>query len=273
MLNRVWNWLRRFLFGRGANHPAAPDPSIRPIPAPARSSKSVVPLLVLPRLPDDFQLDAVQERGEDRYYTSSPWEPDTEALRAAIDSAEGWLETAVGTPIKWEPLRQVSSERSVAEWRELGVEAVRAEVERLLLRWSDDYIYLAFVRGLGGYAGGIGFQPGAPGYAVVGDICIEAVCGYTEPTAGSVLLGGGPWPSTAWSASGQTGAFVHEALHGFGLPHPDGWRADRRPAPDRTIMNDWWRFPTYARSNGLTNIEMDAVREAIGPYAVGGRGR
>ena len=272
MLTQIWHWIRRFFIGRGSEHPAAPDPSIRPIPASASSSKSVVPLLVLPRLPDDYQLDAIQPVGEDRYYTSSPWEPDVDKLQAAIATAEAWLETAVGTPIRWEPLRQVSSERTVGEWRELGVEAVRAEVERLLLRWSDDYIYLAFVRGLGGYAGGIGFRPGEAGYAVVGDICIEAVCGYAEPTAGSVLLEGGVWPSSAWSAAGQTGAFVHEALHGFGLPHPDGWPRGRQPPTDETIMNDWWTFPTYARTNGLTNIELDAVREVIGPYAVGGGG-
>ena len=270
MLSKIWNWLRRFFIGRGSDHPAAPDPSIRPIPAPVSSSKTIVPLLVLPRLPGGFQFDFVEEVGEDRYYTSSPWEPDVEALRAAIVTAESWLGTAVGTPIPWEPLRQVNSERSLAEWRTEGVHAVRAEVERLLLRWTEDYVYLAFVRGLGGYAGGIGFRPGEAGFAVVGDICIEAVCGYAEPTSGSVLLGSGPWPASAWSAAGQTGAFVHEALHGFGLPHPDGWRADRQPAPDRTIMNDWWRFPTYERSDGLTNIELDAVREAIGPYAVGG---
>lgn len=265
MLTRIWHWLRRFFIGTGREHPAAPDSSIRPIPAPVGSSKSVVPLLVLPQAPDNFELDVVQELGDDRYYTSSPWEPDVSALNAATVTAEGWLETVVGTKIPWEPLRRVQSERTVAEWRESGVYLVQAEVERLLLRWSDDYIYLAFVRGLGGYAGGIGFDNGNAGFAVVGDVCIEAVCGYPEPTSGSTVLGEGPWPASAWSVAGQTGAFVHEALHGLGLPHPDGWPAGRQPANDRTIMNDWWTFPNYVQSEGLTNIELDTVREAIGP--------
>ena len=153
MLKRIWNWIFRFLFGTGSEHPAAPDPSIRPIPAPAGSSKTVVPILVLPQVPDDFQLDTKQEQGGDRYYTSSPWQPDMDALNAAIITAESWLESVVGTKIPWEPIRQVQSERTVAEWREGGVYLVQAEVERLLLRWSDDYVYLAFVRGLGGLCG------------------------------------------------------------------------------------------------------------------------
>ena len=268
MLKRIWNWIFRFLFGTGSEHPAAPDPSIRPIPAPAGSSKTVVPILVLPQVPDDFQLDTKQEQGGDRYYTSSPWQPDMDALNAAIITAESWLESVVGTKIPWEPIRQVQSERTVAEWREGGVYLVQAEVERLLLRWSDDYVYLAFVRGLGGYAGGIGFEPGNAGFAVVGDVCIEAVCGYPEPTSGSTVLGGGPWPASAWSLAGQTGALVHEVLHGFGLPHPDGWPEGRQPSNERTIMNDWWTFPNYVQSDGLTNIELDALREAIGAYAV-----
>lgn len=269
MLPRIFEWIRRFFFGTGSQHPAAPDPSIRPIPAPAVSGKTVVPLLVLPRVTDDFELDSIQEQGEDRYYTSSPWEPDADKISSAISRAEDWLEVAVGTRIPWEPLRRVQSERTVADWREHGVHLVRAEVERLLLRWSEDYVYLAFVRGLGGYAGGIGYANGNAGFAAVGDVCIEAVCEYPEPSAGSSVLGGGPWPGSAWSADGQTGAFIHEALHGFGLPHPDGWPAGRRPANERTIMGDWWTFPDYVRSNGLTNVELDALREAIGPYAVG----
>ena len=99
-------------------------------------------------MPDDFELDAVQLQGDDRYYTSSPWEPDVDALNAAIVTAESWLEKVIGTKIPWEPIRRVQSEATVAEWRESGVYLVQAEVERLLLRWSDDFIYLAFVRGV-----------------------------------------------------------------------------------------------------------------------------
>ena len=257
--------LKRFFSGGDNDDPATSDPSITPRSIPTRSSKSIVPLLVMPRRPDGFELDIVQPDGEDRYYTSSPWEPDLEALQSAIITAEEWLETAVGTPVEWDPIQQVDSERTVAEWREQGVHAVRAEVEQLSLRWSDDFVYLAFVRGLGGYAGGIGFTPDQAGFAVVGDICIEAVCGYAIRTAGSVLLGNGSSPASAWSASGQTGAFVHEALHGLGLPDLDGWPEEGRPPTDATIMSDWWTFPNYAGTDGLTNIELEKVRRAIEP--------
>ena len=106
---------------------------------------------------------------------------------------------------------------------------------------------------MGGYAGGIGYQDGNAGYAMVGDVCLEAICQYLEPTSGSVLLGGDGWPANSYSTIGQTGAFIHEALHGLGLPHPDGWPEGDQPQWDETLMGNWWNMPNFSDTKGLTH--------------------
>ena len=142
---------------------------------------------------------------------------------------------------------------------EQRIKMIRELVAILDLPWSDDYVYLFFVRGMGGYAGGIPYEPGEPGYAMVGDVCLEALCDYPEPNAGSVLLGENDWPANSYAQTGQTGAFIHEALHGLDLPHPDGWPDGFQPEWDRTIMGNWWSMPNFERSKGLTEIEVEKV--------------
>ena len=112
----------------------------------------------------------------------------------AIREAEEWLATALSRRIPWNPVTRIDSERTLSEWRSGQIGLIRDEVEELGLPWTDDYIYLAFVRGMGGYAGGIRYESGEAGYAMVGDICLEAICEYHEPTAGSTLLQGWPPP-------------------------------------------------------------------------------
>ena len=124
-------------------------------------------------------------------------------------------------------------------------------MDNLGLSWTEDAVYLAFVRGMGGYAGGIGYQGGNAGYAMVGDICLEAICEYPEPTSGSVLLGGDGWPDNSYGLIGQTGAFIHEALHGFGLPHPECWPEGNQPQSDETLMGNWWNMPNFTNTKGL----------------------
>ena len=127
--------------------------------------------------------------------------------------------------------------------------------------WTEAYIYLAFVRGMGGYAGGIGYQGGNAGYGMVGDICLEAICEYPEPTSGSVLLCEDGWPTNSYGLCGQTGAFIHEALHGLGLHHPDGSPAENQPQWDETLMGSWWNMPNFTNTKGLTQMEIDRVLE------------
>ena len=112
---------------------------------------------------------------------------------------------------------------------------------------------------MGGYAGGIKYQNGDAGYAMVGDICLEAICGYPPPTAGSALLGDNGWPANSYSLIGQTGAFIHEALHGLDLPHPDGWPEGDQPGWDETLMGHWWNIPNFTGTNGLTQREIEKV--------------
>ena len=55
------------------------------------------------------------------------------------------------------------------------------------------------------------------------------------------------------------GAFIHEALHGLDLPHPDGWREPDRPGWEETLMGYWWNMPNFEGTSGLTRMEIDRV--------------
>jgi hypothetical protein len=86
---------------------------------------------------------------------SSPWEVPEAPINEAIRAAENWLAEALGQRIKWNRVRVIDSQRSLSEWRAGQIGLIKEEVERLGWPWNDDYVYLAFVRGMGGYAGGI----------------------------------------------------------------------------------------------------------------------
>ena len=234
-------------------------------PEPVAPPKTIVALLVFPRMAEDAQLDRVTEAGSDKYYISSPWELDSGKVDEAISVAEDWLADVLGTRIGWNAVRTINSKRTLTEWRTEQIGLIRGEVELLGMPWTDDYIYLAFVRGMGGYAGGIRYEGGKAGFAMVGDVCLEALCGYPEPTAGSVLLGNNGWLANSYSLIGQTGAFVHEALHGLDLPHPDGWPEGSRPDWDETLMGHWWNMPNFTNTKGLTAMEIERVLRWVTP--------
>ena len=251
MFKRILRWVLKLLgFDKGVE-----GPSPQSIPQP----KSIVTLLIFPRMTDDIELDKTVEVGEDKYYTSSPWELSAKKVDEAVQAGEDWLTDVLGTRIQWNQVRLINSQRSLPEWRSGNISLIKEEVDSLGLPWTDQYIYLAFVRGMGGYAGGILYEDGKAGYAMVGDVCLEAICEYPEPTAGSVLLGNDGWPSNSYGLTGQTGAFIHEALHGLGLLHPDGWPEGNQPDWDETLMGHWWNMPNFGNPKGLTQMEMDRV--------------
>lgn len=264
MLRRFLLWLFRLLFGSKAEPktpPPTPGPDSPPepgSPAPTRA-RTIVPLLIFPHLTGDEVFNQVVEVAGGKYYTSTPWDIDRSKVDSALLTAEDWLSEALGRRIKWEQVRVIDSHRSLAEWRTGQIGLIRGEVESAGLEWTDEHVYLAFVRGMGGYAGGIHYQNGEAGYAMVGDICLEAICEYPLPTAGSVLLGDQGWPANSYSRTGQTGAFIHEALHGLDLPHPDGWPENNRPGWDETLMGHWWNMPNFANTSGLTQQEVAKV--------------
>lgn len=249
-----------------AQSPGEP-PTERPVPSPAEDPaepptpliKTIRTLLIFPSSTEEISLDRTTQLGDDNYYVSSPWNLELEKVNQAIRGGEDWLAEALGTRISWEPVRLINSQQPLSEWRSRSIGLLRGEVEQLGLPWTDDYIYLAFVRGMGGYAGGVAYQGGNAGYAMVGDICLEAICEYSEPTAGSVLLGVSGWPANSYSLIGQTGAFVHEALHGLDLPHPDCWPEGDQPDWDETLMGNWWNMPDFSNTKGLTQREIEKV--------------
>ena len=245
----LWDLLTRF---RRRRHPAP---------------GTIVPLLIYPSLPDRAALDQTVQDGDDRYYTSAPWRVTESQVAAAVKEGERWLAGVLGVDIKWDRLRVVRSDWDLFKWRSEKIALVKEEVEGLGLPWTDLYIYVAFVRGMGGYAGGVGYRDGVAGYAMVGDVCLEAICGYPAPTAGSVLLDG--WPANSYGPVGQKGAFVHEALHGLDLPHPDGWPEGDRPGWEETLMGNWWSMPDFAGTPGLTQREIDRVLDWVGPRSTG----
>ena len=202
--------------------------------------------------------------GNERYFVSSPWMVDGDKVNQAIVQAEHWMAEALGVRISWEGTRTIDSQHSLEEWRSRGTQLIKEEVELQGQPWTDDNVYLAFVRGVGGRTGGISYHDGNAGCVMVGDICLEAICEYPEPTAGSVLLDQPSRRPAAHSLTGQTGALIHCALHGLGLPHPDEWPDGDQPGADETIMGNWWNMPNFHNTKGLTQREIDKVLEGIG---------
>lgn len=249
MLKQFFSWLAS-LFGNGRSH-RIPS-GIRP--------KTVVPLLIYPQGLDGTALGLETTVGEDRYFISPPVEVPQKELQNAIVSAEAWLNGALEAVIPWAELIVLDSDYSLDEWRGQGIGLLEREVRNVGLPWTEDYVYLAFVRGMGGYAGGITYNSSRAGYAMVGDICLEAACRYPAPNAASTLLSADIWPDSARSALGQTAAFIHETLHGLDLPHPDGWPENDRPDSDDTIMGNWWNMPNFSPSGGLTDREIERVK-------------
>ena len=229
----------------------------------SRPSKTIVTLLIYPKIDDTMKFGEATQVGDDTYFVSSPWLVSGDKVNEAIVNAEHWISEALGVSIAWEGTRTIDSHRSLSEWRSQGIHLIKEEVDLQGQPWTDDLVYLAFVRGMGGYAGGFSYQDGNSGYAMVGDICLEAICEYPEPTAGSVLLEQPPWQPHAYSVIGQTGALIHEALHGLGLPHPNEWPDGDQPGEDETIMGHWWNMPNFSNTNGLTQKEIDKVLEGI----------
>ncbi|MBI4220289.1 MAG: hypothetical protein HY682_09120 [Chloroflexi bacterium] len=228
-----------------------------PPSATRRQARSIAPLLIYPALPSDFVFDQPVRVGVSVYYTSSPWQVDQQKIGSAIREAENWLANALGTRIKWEGLQTISSRHGIGDWRSTKIGLLHEEVTNARLPWTADHVYLAFVRGMGGYAGGIRYEAGQPGYAMVGDICLEAVCEFNGTTAGSHLLS--DWPEKSYRRVAQTGAFIHEALHGLDLPHPDGWPEGQQPGWDETLMGHWWNMPDFVGTRGLTQREIERV--------------
>ena len=262
----LFQQLIRLLFPSPQNNGPTESPGPTPPRDPENSqppAKSIVPLLIYPDVTEGLVMDETVEVDQDKYYVSSPWAVDRVRADEAIRVAEDWLANALVTRIPFGEVRTINSVHSLSEWRTRKIALVSEEVINLGLPWNADYIYLAFVRGMGGYAGGVRYLGNIAGYGMVGDVCLEAICRFAAPTAGSVLLGEG-WPSNSYGVAGQTGAFIHEALHGLDLPHPDGWPEPDQPNWSDTIMGHWWNMPNFNNTRGLTLIELEKVLQWTG---------
>lgn len=182
-MKRFIRWLLGLFGFRGtpSDSPVLPMTDDAPPEATVRPPKTIVPLLIFPRPAGQLTPNETIQVGDDTYYVASPWEVDTEKVDEAIREAEEWLATALSRRIPWNPVTRIDSERTLSEWRSGQIGLIRDEVEELGLPWTDDYIYLAFVRGMGGYAGGIRYESGGAGYAMVGDICLEAIASTPSP--------------------------------------------------------------------------------------------
>ena len=232
----------------------APTP---PSPLPA-VNRNIVALLVYPKGLDAEPVGVTAPVGDDTYFLSWPVRMPEERLEEAVFAGRVWLDEVLGVDLNWSALERLDSQTPLSEWRDRGISELRREIEGRGMPMSAEYVYLGFVRGMGGYAGGIAYSESGPGLAMVGDICLEALCSYPQPNAASALLDES-WPDNARSRNGQTAAFLHELLHGLGLPHPDAWPASQRPNWSDTIMGYWWNMPRFARTKGLTGREIERV--------------
>lgn len=241
-----------------------------------------MPFLIYPRIgdnlsPNDSGFDDIVKFNEvieiydafdeetDRYYVSRPWEVDEGEIEKALIFARDWLADVLGHTIEWNEARTITSRWSLEQWRMHGLGLLRGDVEALGFEWKKEFIYLGFVRGMGGYAGGLHYEDDSAGFAMVGDACIEAICRRTIPTAGSVLLGDiNGWQANTYSQIGQTGSFIHEALHGLFLRHPNKWPPEVVPPGwDETLMGNWWNMPNFGTTRGLTRMEINKVLQWV----------
>ena len=112
----------------------APEPQIGVAAAAWPPPKSIVPLLIFPKVSRDVELDRLIELGKDKYYTSSPWEIDTRLVNDAIHAADEWLAAALGNRIRWNQVVVVDSRRTLAEWRSQSINLIKDEVRLLAYR-------------------------------------------------------------------------------------------------------------------------------------------
>lgn len=168
------------------------------------------------------------------------------------------MNDVLGVELRWFALERLESHTPISQWRKQGIDALKQELRERHKPLTGEYVYLALVRGMGGYAAGLSYTESSPGYAMLGDICIEALSSYPPPNAPSTLLDHS-WPDNARSRNGQTAALLHELLHALGLPHPDSWPLAHRPNWSDTIMGYWWNMPRFARTKGLTGREIERV--------------
>ena len=221
-------------------------------------NRNIVVLLIYPKDLDREPVGTTVHAGDDTYHLSWPVRIPEQLLFNAVSTGKAWLNDVLGVDLRWYAVERLESQVPLSEWREHGISVLKREIEERGKPTSREYVYLGFVRGMGGYAGGIGYSDSAPGLAMLGDICLEALCSYPLPNSPSTLLDES-WPDNARSSVGQTAAFLHELLHGLGLFHPDAWPASQRPNWSDTIMGYWWNMPRFARTKGLTGREIERV--------------
>ncbi len=227
------------------------------LPVPS-FNRNIVVLLVYPEDLDKEPIGTTVHVGDDKYHFSWPVRVPEPRLYESVSDARVWLNEILGVDLRWYAVERLESRAPVSEWRKEGIATLKREIEERGKPMSRDHVYLAFVRGMGGYAGGIGYSESGPGFAMLGDICLEALCSYPLPNSASALLDES-WPDNARTRVGQTAAFLHELLHGLGLHHPDAWPPSQRPNWSDTIMGYWWNMPRFARTKGLTGREIERV--------------
>ncbi len=220
--------------------------------------RNIVILIVYPADLDREPIGVPIPLRKDTYFITWPLRAPNDRLLPAIYDARAWLNGVLGVNLSWYALERLESRTPIAQWREQGISALKRELRDRGKPLTREYVYLALVRGMGGYAGGLSYTQSDAGFAMLGDICIEALCSYSTPNAASALLDDS-WPDNARSRNGQTAALLHELLHALGLSHPDSWPVVQRPNWSDTIMGYWWNMPRFARTKGLTGREIERV--------------
>ena len=130
------------------------------------------------------------------------------------------------------PLEIINSSSPLSEWRQAG-RNLDPLLEKAGVKTRDNEVAVAFIRGIGSLAQGGG------GIAVVGDDGIEAMAGYPEPNAGTILFAAGG-PHAPSQESLMMGLPAHETFHGLGAEHTERWD-DKNLSRFETVMGPWWQ--------------------------------
>ena len=242
-LDRLRNRLRR------APAPVPPAPAV---------NRNIVVLLIYPKDLDREPVGTTVHAGDDTYHLSWPVRIPEQQLYNAVSTGRAWLNEVLGVDLRWYAVERLESRSPLSEWREHGIAVLKREIEERGKAGVQGVHIPGFRSGHGGICGRDRVFGVGAGLAMLGDICLEALCSYPLPNSASALLDES-WPDNARSSVGQTAAFLHELLHGLGLHHPDAWPASQRPNWSDTIMGYWWNMPRFARTKGLTGREIERV--------------
>jgi hypothetical protein len=234
-----------------APHPSSPFPGTNPDAIPTLAGGGAG-LRCFVLIPSDYPLPG------------SPGQAQT-AIQERWNISIRWLETSTGTNLR--AYRDVIHLNMPFNKATVLSNSTTGDLDNFVFDWMEESTawhprtrplspaetWLIIVRGAGGFAGGIGVRPDFwhIGWGMVGDAVLSSWLSASglEPELCTFYTG---FADQFCTPNAQTGAAVHELLHGaVDAAH------DSETYPGTSIMNEWWDFPDTAVTS-VVNAQLKA---------------